>query len=325
MYLNALAVLGSIVLLANPPFRWSRFIASMALGVVALYSFANGMLVWPIGAAIIALAPHYRDRGLLKYLGLWIAVSAIAAASYLFGYVTPKDGPPLTYVFSHMREFAEYVFCYLGGPGGLVQGLAWKAGVAISLIACASAIFLLKLRRIPVSQLLPYFGVCAYVLASSLLTGVGRLQLGIGQALASRYTTFTGLLWSSVLVLLAVIAFSPASSVQPETGSRSKGPRGRKPEPWSGWRISAPVAAAAAMLWIFIQTGKTSLDQRKNFVNLSTFQTVAAARLRAHLSPKGTPLIKQLLLYPDETKLVERARYLQQRHLSLFRDLDGTR
>lgn len=319
MYLNALAIVASIVMLASPPFRWSKFVASFVLGVVALYSFANGMLIWPIGAAIIALAPHYRDRGLLKCLGLWIAASTIAAASYLFGYATPTDGQPLTYVLGHMREFVEYVFCYLGGPGGLDQG-AWSTGVAITLVALASAIVVLKLRRIPLSELLPYFALCAYVFASSLLTGVGRIQYGIGQSLASRYTLFAGLLWSSVLVLLALIVFPPSNDLEPETASRSKGRKGRDSEPSGPGRGAARVAAAVAILWILVRAGKTSLDQRQNFVQLSQLQTLGAAQIRAYLSPERTPLVKQLLLYPDATKMVDRARYLQGKQLSLFRD-----
>src|SRR5262249_16742866 len=52
LLLSMLAALSALTILANGV-SWLRLICSIALATVATYSFANGLLLWPIGIGIL--------------------------------------------------------------------------------------------------------------------------------------------------------------------------------------------------------------------------------------------------------------------------------
>ena len=89
MFLNMLAAVGGMVLLAQPAFAWRRFAAAALLGIMATYSFANGVLFWPIGLGILLVVTRGRSERKAS-LAAWLLVSLLTLGSVLLA--LPKAG-----------------------------------------------------------------------------------------------------------------------------------------------------------------------------------------------------------------------------------------
>ena len=228
LLLSVLSALGAILLLANPPFRWSRFVGSLLLGFLASFSFGNGMLVWPIGFVLLCLIP---PRGTVRRVAVcvWSLVAVLSLWLYLGDYHAPGDHPPLTVAFRKPLVFAAYVLKFLGstcaqyGEGGILPDRVWGlilglAGLAVLAWAGWTALQRLSANR---AALAPYFALCAYSLGTALLTATARAGFGPGQAMCSRYCTFTGPLWFSIIVLLMLLSQCYSHAERPPAGEQA--------------------------------------------------------------------------------------------------------
>jgi len=198
MLLNVFAVVTGIILLANPEFRWSRFLVALLLGVVATYSFANGIMYWPIGLLLLFLASPNRKSS----VALWVAAGLITVSSYLYDYQKPPHHPSIWIILQQPIGYSKYVFIYLGASvvnfsmiGAFVVGLLGSIG-----FWCM--IWLLVRRRYRFQVLTPYVGLSLYSIGSALITGIARVGFGSAQAMTSRYMTISSPFWFSNIVLL---------------------------------------------------------------------------------------------------------------------------
>jgi hypothetical protein len=231
MFLNLLAAMGGIVLLAHETFTWKRFALSALLGVVALYSFANGVLFWPIGLVILLVVTAGARQRLAAITG-WVLLSALALGSYFYHYQKPADHPPLNLIFKTPAEYAAYVFKYIGGIGAHDVGGTMSADGNVALIfglggtmALGWAGWMLGRKQLAdFRTLLPYLGMSLYSVASALVTGVGRIGFGSTQAVFSRYSTMMVPFWASLVFLLILLA----------RGERSAADAGSAPRPRAG-------------------------------------------------------------------------------------------
>ncbi|MGA2850938.1 MAG: hypothetical protein ABSE46_18210 [Terracidiphilus sp.] len=185
--LQHLAVLpfsiGAIYLLLRNG-RVAFFTASLAL-ILAIGSDGNGLLMIPIGAAILVIAHHYRR------LAAWLVVSAVCIAAYACGYTMrpPQVGFAIP-VVAHPHLLAPlYAIAFIGSAasfpffvGSIVLGslliafFLWLAGrgyIRKNPFVSWSVLFLL----------LTAAGVAAL-----------RSRYGVEQAVVSRYTIYSALL-----------------------------------------------------------------------------------------------------------------------------------
>jgi len=185
----------------------------LLMGIVATYSFANGFGYWPIGLLILALASPGNRRIKKLAVVLWIVAGLIVFGSYLYDYHSPphhlsawaNPGQPVEYIL--------YVFKYLGSPivyfsyrGALLAGL-----LGLVLFGYEGFLFA-RFRPIEASLLVPYVCLALYSIGSALITGIGRAGFGSGQAMSSRYVTFSYLLWVSIVVFLHLLSRANNSS-----------------------------------------------------------------------------------------------------------------
>jgi len=194
--LNVLAVVAGVVLLADAKRGWARFLGALCLGVVATYSFANGMLYWPVGLVTLAIVKPDDPRTHRARLAVWVVVAGVTAASYLYDYHRPEYHPSLWLAFAHPVAFAVYVLKYLGAPmvpfsetGAAVAGFVGLAGL------CALPWRLVRTRAVLATALAPYLSLALYAVASAMITGLGRVGFGSTQAMSPRYITFANLVW----------------------------------------------------------------------------------------------------------------------------------
>ncbi len=198
---------------------WRCFIAALLLAIGATFSFANGLLVWPIGLVLLLGNPA-RSRSLgLKASALWTLAFAAVAMIYFRGYHPP---PQHAAEESWSVDSAAYLFAYLGAPlfpyapvGAAVVGgvLLW---VILWVFAAPGTT-----ERPETHALLPahdpyaplpglsrllergsglWLALALHGLGSAALTAWARQdQGGMAQALSSRYSTI------ALLVTIALL------------------------------------------------------------------------------------------------------------------------
>lgn len=201
-FLSNLAALGAFWSLTFLHERSPR--AGLATGVgcavVATYSLGQGLLVWPLGLALLLL----RRRP----WRLWTLAGVLVAVAYFAGYDDPDHHPSKTLVFEQPFELVRYACRYLGGPFGVGDTSAAIAGAVLI------AAFLLAARRAlrrradgGLRERTAFWAAAgAYALGAAVITGVSRLGFGWMQASASRYTTMGCLFAIATLALVLAVA-----------------------------------------------------------------------------------------------------------------------
>lgn len=298
MLLNVFAVVTGIILLANPEFRWSRFLVALLLGVVATYSFANGIMYWPIGLLLLFLASPKRKSS----VALWVAAGLITVSSYLYDYQKPPHHPSIWIILKQPIGYSKYVFSYLGASvvnfsmiGAFVVGLLGSIG-----FWCM--IWLLVRRRYRFQVLTPYVGLSLYSIGSALITGIARVGFGSAQAMTSRYMTISSPFWFSNIVLL----YSIASSNDLRTKSHRKNALQR----YALFSIIILLVLLIALSSIY---ARPVFDKRHDYL-----LPARDALLVVNNSAKSDDLLKRLFVNTDMVK--EGADVLKRYHLSVFRD-----
>jgi hypothetical protein len=291
VFLSLLCVITAIFALTQTPTRPGPMMVAMALSVVGSYSFANGMLVWPIGLVMLFMTARAWDAPMRRAVGAWMAVGGLTAASYLYDYHTPAYHPPLSAVFQHAADFPLYVLRYLGQPMiNFHGGLAAMAG-AIGLVLWFFLLWRFRHQRI---FLAPYLGLGLYSLFSALVTGAARIEFGADQAMSSRYITLANPLWIANAVLTYVALFNAAETV------------------FSRVMLRRVLGVGCAMLLLC-----TSLYGAYRWTERCHAYTKARQELVS-----GNNNTEQLrLLYPEISTLIERRETLKKYHLSVFKDM----
>lgn len=230
-YLSDLAALSAIALLTGWPAggrQWVGVVCAIGAAVVASYSLASGLLVW-LACLVVFLA----RRDLRRYLPAWVLAAGVTIGAYLVGYHKPPQTPPITDVLHHPGAFTAYVLRYLGAPLFGNNGFSAYVGAAMVLAFVATALLLSRRRPQAFGVAVPWVGLGLFAVLAAVLTGVGRVGFGVGQAEASRYVT------TSTLFLVAVVALI-LLTLEPLTSPR----RGR-----------LPLAVAVAVLGVVLVAG----------------------------------------------------------------------
>jgi hypothetical protein len=198
-------VLGTSALIAVAFFgRALRVGVSLTLAsiapLVASMSLIAGLLIGPV-TILIALLKRLPSR----------AVTVLATAllltgcAYLYGYRRQgSDLAPLS-ALADVKQLIVYVLTYFGASwtGLLPHKERLIASIFIAGFVIDSVRLLLKREQISDFEWL-LLGECWLTLATALLTGLGRIQFGVGQAFASRYQTPAMLYWAALAALLLV-------------------------------------------------------------------------------------------------------------------------
>ncbi len=195
----------------NEPLGWARLGFMILAGLIPSFSFVNGLFFWFCLTPLVALNAGSRGQKLAKTTIFALAGSLVWAA-YFHGYSSPPHHPSPLASLARPDLLLGYFLAYLGG--GLVGD---KNLLPLALLAGTLPLILLALFLRPVlgslarrdwrhawrdlAQLAPWLCVATFTLLSALATAAGRSSFGLGQALESRYATFSTPLW---LVLISL-------------------------------------------------------------------------------------------------------------------------
>ncbi len=206
VFMNVLALVLALSCLSLR--RYTSFGVGLAtiFGVLATYSFANGMLIWPIGFLLLLLLRHTRPRFWRQELAAWGTVGVVVMASYLYGYETPTYHPSLMEALRQPLHCALYLLAYLGQPMGNVHLILSVCMGALALLVWGVTLAQLLAYRVSLNALAPWIGMALYALGTATMTAFGRVDEGLEQALSSRYVTVANPLWIAVVVQLYWVA-----------------------------------------------------------------------------------------------------------------------
>lgn len=164
---------------------WLRSGVAILCGLASTYSMANGILVWPL---LIALALWRGSRGgpLVLLVVAACSVIGVEAATYQ---AHTGHGDPLQTIRQPLI-LARYALRYLTAGVAVVGTLGQELLGSILVAAWAAFAVEALLRRDrfePGRAVL--LGIGAFVIGAAVLTALGRITFGLGQANAVRYAT----------------------------------------------------------------------------------------------------------------------------------------
>lgn len=187
----AIAALTTSIVLLDGAGSLLRVVAATLAAVVASFSHASGLLLWPIGILII-VAPGSLSRGRrLVALPIWLAAGAIVAAVYAWR-LPPGTAAPADYAISHAQLAVGYILAASGAAFAVtLEGQTWLGAI---LLAAETGLLVLTWRAVSKGERVP-LGVWLVVFAIGcrLLLAAGRFSGGGGQSVPSRYAAFGSL------------------------------------------------------------------------------------------------------------------------------------
>jgi hypothetical protein len=236
-FLSVLGVTATIWLISQWPGRWPvrlRLWAAGGAAIIATYSLASGMFVWPIGLAMLVLRREPRSR----WLG-WTIAGAAVIASYYVGYSDPPSHPSKALFLHRPKQAIEYLFVYLGRPLGVDLHMTMVLGGALFMLFLVATGYLLVRHRQGAVDLIAWWALATYGLISAATTAVGRVGLGVEQGFASRYSTVSTLFTIATLVLVVqAVKIYYADTRQQDS------------PPTAIWFLVTPVAAIAVLEYL---------------------------------------------------------------------------
>ena len=179
---------GAIVLLA----RGSRlaWLGAGALALLATFTLAHGLVVWPVGALMLVADRRWR------HLTSWLFVGAVTGGVYFLTFEFNPAHHVDAFSGSGTIRILRFWLELLGAPLALGErNLAPALGAAlVALLAWQVWTFKLHRERIALPLAL-------WAIGSLGLVAVGRANLGAG-ALSSRYYVLASLAWALAIFML---------------------------------------------------------------------------------------------------------------------------
>ena len=301
IFLNIFAIVLGFFLLASPVFTWWRFVAALITGVVATYSFGNGLLYWPIGLFQLFLITSLEKRTKRYILMSWLLFSVFIFFTYFYGYLKPNHHPSVLYFIKNPYIYLKYVFVYLGAPiASINKYLSFLMGFAG--FAIFSVIGVFSLHNNNRYAIIPWLSLGLYGICSAFETGVARAGFGVGQALAPRYITISSLMWISILVLLKFYVQSRYSKISDYSDYQHKNCSLQK-------YIVCFYTVIFVLLLFSINHGVNQLKERYEYLLPARNELLSACDDRLLLR-----------IYPSPSEIRESIGILEKNRISVFRD-----
>lgn len=303
IFLNILAVVAGCLSFAETGQRstWLKLGSAMGAGGIAAYSFANGLLFWPLGLVALLIQPWRGQKQKWMAVMAWFAGMASVFLSYFYQFrFTSPSGQPWFYFLSHPAEYVCYVLQYLGAAVINYEKYALIFGLVGLLFFITMSAALWRQGKNFFRPLLPFFLLGLYAIGCAGLTGIGRVSFGPVQAMSYRYVTFSSLLWMANFVYLFLLL-----------------QRVRKKTPKPLVRVVGQGAVLVFIFLLLVGIGRTSYRVGHR-VFVSHHHRLAPVRLEF----EGNPVPRDELLlrvYVDADYVREGLKILKKHELSVFR------
>jgi hypothetical protein len=188
-----------------------RLGATVALNLVAMFTFSNGMLLWLVSfpfwyEGIRFLAGRRSSGAGIARLAAWslayVLMALVSVRIYFSDYQHMPAHPPLSYVFHEPWNVLKYLAAWCAGP--FRSNIVIRIVIGMLLIFSVLVLIAWIARRVTKDRgwrsvaylrtLYPSLLIIAYAFGSGLMTALGRAGFGVEQAFDSRYLFHSGTL-----------------------------------------------------------------------------------------------------------------------------------
>ncbi len=204
-----LFVVLSVWLLVTRRVGWLALLLTVLCATAATFSFASGLLIWPL--ILVALWPlGYRNW---RYVLFWaLAATIVVFGLYLPGYV-PRTLSVAAGVVLTPSLFAYYVLAYLGNPFVIGfpadVGLSARIGLIGMFVLGVNGLYLVLWKRRQKIDPWPSVGIwlilAGYSIGAAVLGALGRWSLFAtvlpDQPIETRYVIHTIPFWLTLIVV----------------------------------------------------------------------------------------------------------------------------
>ncbi len=225
VFLVLLAATAGLFLLADPSASPWRFACSVALGFVAVYSFASGMAYWVVGLGVLGIHHAVSRRGVGR-LVIWALAGSVAIGGYLYGFQYPSYYPDSLSALRSPLETLLFMLNYLGQPMALFshQDQAAAVGGLGLVVFGLTGWHLVSVKKARLLDLIPYAALAAFAVGAAGMAALGRVGFhGSESAFQGRYVTLATPLWVADVVLLGLLVAPGHGSAPRATLARDLG------------------------------------------------------------------------------------------------------
>jgi hypothetical protein len=194
--------------------RWA-FPAALITGTVASFSFAQGLLVWPVGLIQLLLSSIGRKAKLIL-ASVWTTVGILEWFVYFVGFESTGKRPTVSYLLTDPVSAAEYFFSLAGGALFVNSDLAFFCGLGITGLAVVALVMLYRYSEL--NNYSFWLALLLFGISFLLINTIGRAGEGVPGApqptpVTSRNATFSVLVVISLYAIFARLAVSRYSPV----------------------------------------------------------------------------------------------------------------
>lgn len=304
-----MALIWSLVVMQG---RWSyaaKVFTSVALSVVATLSYINGLFLCVLLFPALVIEGQRAGLSMVRRRSLqatYLVLSALTVLPYLRTYKQHAGHPSMEVTLVEPARMFQYYLSWIGAPLTDISSrdvVAQFAGGALLILFFSAGGYLIWVHRknIAAAQAYCWIVIGSYVAITGLSVTVGRSAMGVGQAFASRYQTFS-LLLPAVLAPLAFLAINR-----------------RFPDAIQRYRWTAAfcfvTGGAAALFSLGYDSG--SLDLQK----YSFARSEAALGIEFVDAIPDNPLL--VIAYPAPARIIQVRRALAPYHLPRISDEAG--
>ncbi len=213
IFLNILFVMFGINNLRKSQNNIWNFIFAMFCGIIAGFSFANGLFYFLIGFIIILFLQNQSKKQKIAYLFAWLIFTIIIFSAYFYGYERPPHHPTPQISLNYVLNYIAFVFAFLGNPifesDAVASMISGMVGVSIYVFGIWKIYHYTKDNWENQKQYFEkynfYFYLSLYAIGSGLVTALGRTGIGLAQASSSRYVTICNLFWVCNFVIIFIL------------------------------------------------------------------------------------------------------------------------
>lgn len=180
------------------------YLAALLSGSAATLSAGHGLLIWPVGILQLFLAPVHGTKNKF-FLASWGLAGIAHWTIYFWGYETSTSsaaGP--RYFFNSPTLGLDYFVGLIGSALFRDSTLAVVTGSTLVILLLLVTAWVIKGRQ--QQQYAFWLSLSTFSLLILAATTVGRSGPGLGEAIQSKYVTFSVLLTIAIYVMLLKMA-----------------------------------------------------------------------------------------------------------------------
>lgn len=210
---NACVVLAVLVLALAPDrigATGARLWLAGTLCLVASFTMAQGLLAWLALLPMVGMLPGTSNQRWGR-ASIWLGVFVACLAVYMIGYWLPPGHPDPWYFLGAPHRALRFLLTLLGAPlAREVVNATLLGAVLLAAFLWCGARLIRRRRGVPLAAVMPWFSLGLFALLFTGMVTLGRGGMGVGGAMAGRYTTSALLLGVAVVQLLRLhLAHAP--------------------------------------------------------------------------------------------------------------------